>query len=210
MSRISVLVTALLTAAGLSLAVQVPVSMVDFAFSPDTVRVNAGDSVKWTNNGAFLHTSTSGVSPVWDSLWDSGNLTTGASFVHGFAADGTFPYFCRHHYLSGMKGVVVVGTGVGTSESPNGTTFGLKLAAFPNPFRSNTTIGYLLPKPGPAVISVADATGRVVRALNSPRGASSVAWNGRDDAGRNLSPGVYFVRLWTGSGTTNAKVLLQR
>jgi len=210
MSRISVLVVALLTAVGLSLATQVPVSMIEYAFQPDTVRVSPGDSVIWTNNGAFLHSSTSGVSPVWDSLWESGDLAHGASFVHGFAVDGTFPYFCRHHYFSGMKGVVVVGTGIGASESPNGTTFGLKLAAFPSPFRSSTTISYLLPKPGPASISVVDATGRVVRALNAPRGASSLAWDGRDDAGRALSPGVYFVRLSTASGTMNAKVLLQR
>jgi plastocyanin len=210
MSRISVLVVALLTAAGLSLASQVPVSMIEYAFQPDTVRVSPGDSVIWTNNGAVLHSSTSGVSPVWDSLWESGDLAHGASFVHGFAADGTFPYFCRHHYFSGMKGVVVVGTGIGASESPNGTTFGLKLAAFPSPFRSRTTISYLLPKPGPAAISVVDAAGRIVRTLNSPRGASSMTWDGRDGSGRTLNPGVYFVRLSTASGTMNAKVLLQR
>ena len=68
MSRISVTVLALLTAVGLSLATQIPVSMIEYAFQPDTVRINPGDSVIWTNNGAFLHSSTSGVSPVWDSL----------------------------------------------------------------------------------------------------------------------------------------------
>ena len=210
MSRISILVVALLTAAGLSLAVQVPVSIVDFAFSPDSVQLNPGDSVRWTNNGTYTHTSTSGVNGVWDSLWDSGDLVHGASFVHGFATDGTFPYFCRHHYLSGMKGVVVVGTGSGASESPEGTGVGTKLAAFPSPFRSNTTISYLLQKPGLAAISVADATGRVVRMFSATRGASSLSWDGRDDAGRVLSPGVYFVRLSTASGAINAKVLLQR
>jgi len=210
MSRISVTVLALLTALGMSLASQASVSMIEYAFQPDTVRINPGDSVIWTNNGLFLHTSTSGVSPVWDSLWESGDLANGASFVHGFPVDGTFPYFCRHHYFSGMKGVVVVGTGVGADESPNGTTFGLKLAAFPSPFRSSTTISYLLPKPGPAAISVVDAAGRVVRAFSAPRGTSSLSMDGRDDAGRALSPGVYLVRLSTLSGTMNAKVLLQR
>jgi len=210
MSRISVLVVAMLTTAGLSLATQVPVSMIEYAFQPDTVRIGPGDSVIWTNNGAFLHSSTSGVSPVWDSLWESGDMASGRTFVHGFAAEGTFPYFCRHHYLSGMKGVVVVGAGGGASESPDGAGGGTKLVAVPSLFGSRTTISYLLPKPGPAAISVADATGRVVRALNSPRGASSVTWDGRDDAGRNLSPGVYFVRLSSASGMVSAKVLRQR
>ena len=210
MSRITVFVVALLTAVGLSFATQVPVSMIEYAFQPDTVRINPGDSVIWANNGAFLHSSTSGVSPVWDSLWESGDMAHGATFVHGFATDGTFPYFCRHHYFSGMKGVVVVGTGGGASESPDGNGAGLKLAAFPSPFRSGTTISYLLPKPGPAAIAVVDAAGRVVRTLGIAHQASTVSWDGRDDAGRALSPGVYFVRLSTTSGTTNAKVLLQR
>ena len=210
MSRASVLIVALLAAVGLSLATQVPVSMIEYAFQPDTVHVSPGDSVIWTNNGAFLHSSTSGVSPVWDSLWESGDLAHGATFVHGFAVDGTFPYFCRHHYFSGMKGVVVVGTGVGTSESPDGTGVGRNLAVFPNPFRSRTSIGYLLPMTGSAALSVADAAGRVVRTLSAPRGASSITWDGRDEAGRELSPGVYFVRLSIQSGTVNAKVLLQR
>jgi plastocyanin len=210
MSRVSVMVVALLTALGLSLAAQVPVSMIEYAFQPDTVRINPGDSVIWTNNGAFLHTSTSGVSPVWDSLWESGDMAHGATFVHGFAADGTFPYFCRHHYFSGMKGVVVVGTGGGASESPDGTGVGPKLTAFPSPFRNRTTIGFLLPKHGPAAIAVVDAAGRVVRKLSIALRASSVSWDGRDDAGGALSPGIYFVRLSTVSGTMNAKVLLQR
>jgi len=199
-----------MTAVGLSLATQIPVSMIEYAFQPDTVRINPGDSVVWTNNGAFLHTSTSGVSPVWDSLWDSGDLAHGASFVHGFTADGTFPYFCRHHYFSGMKGVVVVGTGVGASESPDGIGGGLKLATFPSPFRGSTTISYLLTKPGPAAIAVVDAAGRVVRAFGATRGASSLSWDGRDDVGRALSPGLYLVRLSTAAGALNAKVLLLR
>jgi len=184
--------------------------MIEYAFQPDTVRIGPGDSVIWTNNGAFLHSSTSGVSPVWDSLWESGEMAHGATFVHGFAADGTFPYFCRHHYLSGMKGVVVVGTGSGASESPDEAGVGPKLTSFPSPFRSSTTISYLLPKPGPAAIAVVDATGRVVRTLSVADRASSVSWDGRDDAGRALITGVYFVRLSTTSGTMNAKVLLQR
>ena len=211
MSKTSVLVVSLLTAVGLSLAAQVQISIIDFAFSPDSVVINTGDSVKWTNNGTVPHTSTSGVSGVWDSLWDSGDITPGGgTFVHGFPASGKFRFFCRHHWSLGMKGVVVVGTGSGAKEAPAGNPVGLKLAASPSPFRTSTTISYLLPKLGPATITVMDAEGRVVRTFSIAHPASSVSWDGGDDVGRTQLAGVYFIRLSTTLGTMNAKVLLQR
>lgn len=213
MSRISVMVLALLTAVGLSLAAQVPVSMVGFTFSPDTVRIAPGDSVIWTNNGAFLHTSTSGVNGVWDSLWDSGNMAPGATFVHGFPVDGTFNYFCRNHYLSGMKGVVVVGAGGVESESPKWAGVERQLVVSPNPFRSSTTIRYLLPQPGPAKMSVADAAGRTVSQLLSAcqsAGSHEFVWNGRTTGGKSVPAGVYLVQVETGGVHSTARLVLSR
>jgi plastocyanin len=192
MSRISVLVAGLLMAAGLSLAAQVPVSIVDFAFSPDTVRVNPGDSVIWTNNGAFLHTSTSGVGPVWDSLWDSGDMAHGATYVHGFAVAGTFPYFCRHHYLGGMKGYVVVGSG-GVSEAPGTGKNSAGIASLPNPFTATTTIRFAPAGSASGGVTVFDASGRLVRTLAAAH-ATSVIWDGKDSRGQETGPGVYFCR----------------
>jgi plastocyanin len=197
MSRISVLVVALLTAVGLSLAVQVPVSIVEFAFSPDTVRIAPGDSVIWTNNGAFLHTSTSGVSPVWDSLWDSGDMAHGATFVHGFPVDGTFPYFCRHHYLSGMKGVVVVGAG-GVNETPGTGANAAGITSFPNPFRAGTTLRFAPTGSAAVDVRVFDASGKLVRTLPAAH-VTSVTWDGRDNQGEETGPGVYFCRYGSGA-----------
>ncbi len=212
MSRIGVLIVALVMVVALSGATQVPVSIVDFAFSPDTVRINPGDSVIWTNNGAFLHTSTSGVNGVWDSLWDSGDMAHSATYVHGFPVDGTFNCFCRHHYLGGMKGVVVVGSG-GVNETPGTPENVAGIASFPNPFRNSTTICYLLQKPGLATISVVDIAGRPVRQLLSASqsaGSHELVWNGRAGDGRSVPVGVYFARLLTTSGMMSTKVLLQR
>jgi plastocyanin len=44
----------------------------DFEFVPATVVVMKGDSVKWTNVGQVLHTSTSDT-----GKWDSGDLSHG-------------------------------------------------------------------------------------------------------------------------------------
>jgi hypothetical protein len=174
-----------------------PVSIVDFSFSPDTVRINPGDSVSWTNNGAFTHTSTSGVNGVWDSLWDSGDLTPGATFVRGFAANGTFNYFCRHHWPSGMKGVVVVGSG-GVNETPGPRESVTGAESYPNPFRTATTIRFAPSASTSSEVRVFDASGKLIRTLQAAH-STSVTWDGKDSRGQEAGPAVYFCRYGSGA-----------
>lgn len=190
MTRDCILCAALLAAVAVSQAVQVPVSMIDNAFQPDTVMINAGDSVTWTNNGAFIHTSTSGDNGVWDSLWDSGNMAHGVTFTHGFPTDGTFDYFCSLHWIGGMSGVVVVGAS-SSSEEPRSVGRVVGISSSPNPFSTSTTIHAAHLGPADGVPKVFDATGRLVRRL-APGGATAVIWDGRDDRGQPVRPGAYF------------------
>jgi len=87
-----------------------------FSFSPDTVTIFAGDTVRWTWAGSG-HSVTSGdpctpdeqfCSPD-DTNCDLGVLSnTGAVYEHTFAAAGTYNYFCFAHCALGMTGVVNV------------------------------------------------------------------------------------------------------
>ena len=77
------------------------VTVQDNSFSPSTRRVTAGSTVRWTNQGASPHTSTSLV-----DVWDSGNLNGGQSFEHTFDSAGEFEYECVYH--DGMTGTIVV------------------------------------------------------------------------------------------------------
>jgi hypothetical protein len=109
------------------------------------------------------------------------------------------------------EGVAVVyDNPAGVEKDIGSRAAGLRPQAFPNPFIDHVTLRFAPTASSRMDGSVVDAAGRVVRALSVPRGASSVTWDGRDDAGRELSPGVYFVRLSTAPGTVNAKLLLQR
>ncbi|MBI5169144.1 MAG: carbohydrate-binding protein [Candidatus Eisenbacteria bacterium] len=75
--------------------------------------------------------------------------------------------------------------------------FGLS-RAYPNPFHPRTTIEYVLPAEGPVRLAVYDASGRQVRVLADSRmraGKHMAAWDGRDDGGKLLASGVYFVRF---------------
>jgi len=89
------------------------------------------------------------------------------------------------------------------------------LAAYPNPCVSGRVeLRYALPdaaaggggRPAsPAELLVYDVLGRRVRSLEidaAARGAGRAEWDGTADDGRRASPGVYLLRLTTGSGVS--------
>jgi len=69
----------------------------------------------------------------------------------------------------------------------------------PNPFNPTTTISYHLPADGVVSVEIYDVAGRLVRVLarneRQESGRRDMVWRGRDDAGRQVSSGVYLCRL---------------
>ena len=86
-------------------AATVNVSIQGFAFSPQNLTVNVGDTVVWTQNDFTTHTVTSTASPF---DLNSGNLGRTATYSHAFNSVGTFPYRCNIH--TSMTGSVTVQT----------------------------------------------------------------------------------------------------
>jgi hypothetical protein len=91
----------------------------------------------------------------------------------------------------------------------------LALGCRPNPAWSGTTIAYRAPAArGGLTVRVCDLSGRVVRTLLAGRGTDdegpTVAWDGRDDGGRRLSPGIYWVELRAGGERRSARLVLMR
>ena len=77
------------------------IQIVDFAFTPATLTVTAGDTVTWTNLDAIAHTVTSTT-----GAFDSGSLDQGDSFSLTFTTPGTYDYLCTPH--PSMTGSIVV------------------------------------------------------------------------------------------------------
>ncbi len=85
--------------------------------------------------------------------------------------------------------------------------------ALPNPTRAGSWIHFSLGQGGRANLSVYDVSGRRVRTLlagEAAEGASSLYWDGRDEAGRELASGVYFYRLQAGERSLTRKLVLIR
>ncbi|HEV3088303.1 MAG TPA: cupredoxin family copper-binding protein [Candidatus Elarobacter sp.] len=85
-------------------AVAKPVVVVhikNFAFVPDTVNIDAGQTVRWVEDDDTPHTVTAS-----DKSFDSGNLNKKDAWTYAFSKPGTYAYICAYHPY--MKGKVVV------------------------------------------------------------------------------------------------------
>jgi hypothetical protein len=83
----------------------------------------------------------------------------------------------------------------------------------PNPFVSQSRIGFALQQPGQATLRVFDVRGRVVATLADRRfgsGQHSVTWQGKDDGGTRVAPGTYLLRFDTGDGSFTRKIVLRK
>jgi hypothetical protein len=119
-------------------------------------------------------------------------------------------YFSPNQHQGGIENPVPFDLeGTSTGEDLGAT------AAFdvqPNPFSSETTLRFVLPKAEEVTLTISDAQGREVvrRPVSAAAGPNAATWNGRSDAGEWLSSGVYMVRLQTTAGSVSRKVVLQR
>ncbi len=87
------------------------------------------------------------------------------------------------------------------------------VSAWPNPSGSDTHIRLYLPEPRELTLAVYDISGRRVREITSgikTTGRHRLSWDGRDSRGKQVSPGVYFIRMETGGYVRSRKIILVR
>lgn len=82
-------------------AASADVKIDNFAFGPQTLTVDVGTTVTWTNRDDIPHTVVS-----TDGLFKSKVRDTDETFSYKFEKSGTFTYFCSLHPK--MTGQVVV------------------------------------------------------------------------------------------------------
>lgn len=87
-------------------------------FLPDTIRVRAGQAVRWENTSVLIHTVTADPALAWDPAnvslppgaapFDSGDMLPEGDYTHVFRVPGVYRYVCLPHERAGMVGVVIV------------------------------------------------------------------------------------------------------
>ena len=82
---------------------------------------------------------------------------------------------------------------------------------YPNPFNPSTSIDIETVEASELVVSIFDATGRLVNDLVNnfaEAGRYSVKWNGMDVSGSSMPTGVYFIRVQSGLDMHTQKMIL--
>ncbi|HEY6550506.1 MAG TPA: cupredoxin family copper-binding protein [Solirubrobacterales bacterium] len=77
------------------------VEIIDFAYDPDPVTIQAGGKVIWTNRDSAPHTAT-----AEDGRFDTGTIAEGKIKSETFKDPGTYAYLCEIHPT--MHGTVEV------------------------------------------------------------------------------------------------------
>lgn len=151
-----------------------------------TISFSAYNLWDFTDQGA-TH-ATGGNYEVWGSL---GKITCGE--MSG-----------GNYVLYGYTGIEEI------SAADKPTVFSLS-QNYPNPFYAHTNIEYAIPKKTKVAIKIYNVTGQALRTieLGSRRpGLYISVWDGRDDRGQKVAPGVYFYRMEAGKFIATKKLIL--
>jgi hypothetical protein len=141
---------------------------------------------------------------------------TGIQYITRIAADGTGGAFVSWtDNRSGTDADIYASricfngaTGIETPGLSRGDHLGQN---YPNPFNPSTTVRFSLPQAQFVNLSVYSVNGRLIATLvneSRPAGPQEISWDGRDDLGREVSLGVYFYRIESGTISETKKMVL--
>jgi plastocyanin len=152
-------------------AQDVTVEIVDFAFSPGSLEIEAGTTVTWVNNGAANHTATGD-----GGTFDTGTIAPGGSASITFSQPGTYSYICTIH--PSMTAVIVViggdtgdDTGDGADTGDDTDTGGTTMTDLPSTGVGSALTGTDGNGLVPALLLLAAALGLTGFLLRRPRAA---------------------------------------
>ena len=193
----------LLTSAVLFSQTTHDVTVQNFSFSPQSLTITVGDIVRWTN-----------ISGTHNVKADDNSFTSGPAapapweYTHTFTAVGNNPYHCEPHQAMGMTGTIIVQDPVGVSDDESiAEQFELQ-QNYPNPFNPITRISYAIPSASFVNLRVYDIIGNEIAVLvNEEKQAGNYQI---DFDATELTGGVYFYQLLTGSFVETKKMILMK
>jgi hypothetical protein len=169
-----------------------------------------GASSDWTGSNTTLTAYRADGSVITSVTGDQGAF-------FGIAEPGIAYAVWKWNYDEGAGGFsldnVTFSPAVSAVHDPGASPLPEGAVAEPNPFDAGTSIRWSLPAPARVRVGVYDLGGRRVASLldeERPAGAGSVHWDARDDRGRAVPAGVYFVRVGVPGGATSRRIVRLR
>lgn len=167
--------------------------------------VLGGGSVRFYLDGALVGSAAAAVTIVTDTR----DLTIGADFPGNLEIFNGNVDDLRIYSRALSAAEIAELAGVSTGVAP--TLLPLPMGpGYPNPFSREARVDFTLENSSPVRLLVYDAAGRQIRERVPgvlPAGPQTVVWDGRDDLGRSMPAGIYFMRLQAGSQDGSRRVV---
>ncbi len=102
-----------------------------------------------------------------------------------------------------------LGTAITVRMTP--TAFALH-AAYPNPFNPFVNLSFSMPEAASYSLSIYNVAGQLVRSYEGmgTAGLNVITWDGKDNAGNEVSSGVYFYKLMAAGNSATAKMVMMK
>jgi len=195
----------------------------DLAFCPDDRQLYSVAGTQLirispvSGRGTFVGNTVPARGLTWDPATERLiGITTGTPQLYSIdPATGDATLLADLPKDRGWEGLALVTLPAPTSDAPGEPPLRLfpGIAAAPNPASSVLRLQADLPAAGRAQIEAFDTAGRLVRSVYAGpvrAGTSDWSWDGRDDSGRPVPNGTYWIRLQAGAETRVAKIVWVR
>jgi hypothetical protein len=146
-------------------------------------------------------------------------------WAYGVAVSGSYTYVA-----SSRAGLQIYRNLLGVEEGANRQLVmsNRQLSVYPNPFTHNTVIQFVVRSwefvdEKPLTLKIHDLSGRLVRSFDltnhqspfsseggSASGGNQIAWDGRDDSGKQVAAGIYFCGVEVGEFKVTKKLTILR
>ncbi|HHE38087.1 MAG TPA: T9SS type A sorting domain-containing protein [Candidatus Cloacimonetes bacterium] len=157
----------------------------------------------------------------------NGNLIAGAGTTYEpteyiyidesqLQVDNTYYYWVENRDAAGMTetyGPISLTIPDNNGESPDAPIIEGSIRNYPNPFYPTTEISFMMNEPGQVEVTIFNSKGQMVTTLFNgyyDEETFNVAWNGRDNSGKEVTSGVYMYVIKTDSGTYSRKMVITK
>jgi len=163
-------------------------------------------------DGGVTWTPNEQASPVWNAAVGFPRQDKIGDYYHMISHDdGTDLAWAAT--FNGEQDIYFMRVAAGVTAAADRPRMARLTGGAPNPFSASTAITFDMPRAGRARVEVFDASGRRVTTLLDSEvgaGAHSVRWEGMDDGGRRVRPGLYLCRLDAAGERHTAKLMMLR